>query len=189
MISSLFVSFSPLIDNYIAYKNNINCPYVKLHTKKGNRLRIANAYCQPKKIVVALRLDRAQGLLANYNFGQTFGSALKFVDSLLMNNFVIFNSLFAFYVSHTYVNSRGLCIALQPRGRSVLSPLLLLFSFSTFKEVYIGLDKFQHKLLHRGRNRSWGRKNRPLQGGKRYREERLKRGFTVNSFLKRVYLS
>jgi len=36
------------------------------------------------------------------------------------------------------------------------------------------MDKVQHKPLHRGRNRPWGRKNRTLLGGKRYIEERYR---------------
>jgi len=44
IISSLFVLFFLLIDNYIAYKK-LNCPYVKLHREKKLRFCIANAYC------------------------------------------------------------------------------------------------------------------------------------------------
>jgi len=49
----------------------------------------------------------------------------------------MFHGLFVSYLAYSqgdsYVNSRGLCIALQPCGRSVFSLLLPFLSFATIK--------------------------------------------------------
>jgi len=54
-----------------------------------------------------------------------------------MEKSVIFHGLFVSDLAYSkggrYVNSRGLCIALQPCGRSVFPLLLLFFSFATFE--------------------------------------------------------
>jgi len=90
-----------------------------------------------------------------------------------MENSDIFHGLFVSYLAHSsgdsYVNSRGLCMALQHCGRSVFSLLLLFFSFATFEftldwtnfsanryievEIVLGagkIERYRRKTLYRG---------------------------------------
>jgi len=74
---------------------------------------------------------------------------------------MVYSSPTQYSLEDTSVNSRGLCIAQQLAvGKCTLA--LVAFLLVCDLSVHIELDKFQHRPLHRRRNRPWGRENRTL---------------------------